>query len=366
MSDTSEERTEQATQKRLKEVRDKGKLQKSTDLTAWVGIAAAATVITGTIQAGADAGTAQLFAVRDVATNPSPGAAVRALGEALGSVLPTLAVMLAVVVIAVVAAAAAQGGVHPRKFEPKLEQFNIAKGLQRIFGLQALWQGGKALLKTAAVGLGLFVVVQATTPLLSRSGSLELAAVLAAAGDAAGTLITVAVAAGLGLAALDVLVIRRKNRKQTMMTKKEVRDESKNTDGDPHIKAHRRSRQLAMSRNRMIAAVGQADAVIVNPIHVAVALRYEPGKAAPRITAKGKGIIAARIREEAEKNGVPMVQDVPLARALHDACKLGQEIPVDYYTAVAAVLAFVTALKRRGANLAGIHKIPDNPRRTSR
>jgi flagellar biosynthetic protein FlhB len=167
-----------------------------------------------------------------------------------------------------------------------------------------------------------------------------------------------AIGVGLVLAAIDVLVIMRRNRKHTRMTKREVKDENKNTDGDPLIKSQRRSRQLAMSRNRMIAAIADADVVVVNPTHVAVALKYEPGKSAPRVLAKGAGQIAAKIRERAEVEGVPMVQDIPLARALHAACELGAEIPVELYNAVARVLAFVMNLRARGA-AHGIHTIAE-------
>ena len=163
-----------------------------------------------------------------------------------------------------------------------------------------------------------------------------------------------AVLAGLALAVLDVFVVMRRNRKKTRMTKKEVKDENKNTDGDPLIKSQRRSRQLAMSRNRMMAAIADSDVVIINPTHIAIALKYEPGKSAPRVVAKGSGTIAARIREQATTDGVPMVRDIPLARALHAACELGQEIPVELYNQVARVLAFVMALKLRGA-AAGVH-----------
>jgi flagellar biosynthetic protein FlhB len=107
----------------------------------------------------------------------------------------------------------------------------------------------------------------------------------------------------------------------------------------------------------MMAEVAQADVVLVNPTHVAVALRYDPARGAPRVVAKGAGVVAARIREEAEKNRVPMVEDVPLARALHKACELGQEIPAELYTAVARVLAFVMALKARGSAV-GLHRPP--------
>jgi flagellar biosynthetic protein FlhB len=107
----------------------------------------------------------------------------------------------------------------------------------------------------------------------------------------------------------------------------------------------------------MIAAVGDSDVVLLNPTHVAVALRYEPGKSAPRVVAKGAGVIAQKIREKAEEAGVPMVRDIPLARALHSACEIGREIPEELYTAVAQVLAFIEHLKRRGS-ARGTHTMP--------
>ena len=200
-------------------------------------------------------------------------------------------------------------------------------------------------------------------PVLMTAGGMSISALIAEAGGGVATLLQFAVAAGLALAGADILMVMRRNRKRTRMTKKEVKDENKNTDGDPLIKSQRRSRQLAMSRNRMMAAVADADVVLLNPTHVAVALKYEPGKSAPRVTAKGAGTIAARIREEAETKGVPMVRDIPLARALHSACELGQEIPVELYNAVARVLAFVMALKNRGA-AAGVHTMAPDPAST--
>jgi flagellar biosynthetic protein FlhB len=355
MSD-SEERTEQATDKRLRDVRAEGRLQRSQDLTAWVGIGVAAVAIPATIQTATDASVGQLAVVRDVVAAPSPEAAVEALDAGLGSVMPTVGWLLVLVAVAVLAAAALQGGVHLQKKWVKAEHLDPIKGMKRIFGMQAAWQGVKALAKTVVVGVVLFLVVQGLMPVLLGAGGLQLPAVLSAAADGTTWLMIAAVAAGLALAAADMLMVLRRNRKQTRMTKKEVRDEMKNSDGDPLVKSQRRARQLAMSRNRMIASVADADVVIVNPTHVAVALKYEPGKAAPRLVAKGQGVIAARIREEAERRGVPMVRDVPLARSLHAACELGHEIPVDLYHAVAVVLAFVAALRRRGST-AGVHTI---------
>jgi flagellar biosynthetic protein FlhB len=345
----SQEKTEEATEKRMKDVRAKGELAKSQDVTAWIGVGAAAIMIPSMITHASNAATGQLFTVTSIISDPDPGKALQALDAGAASIAGTVAPMLAVVFIAVIAAAAAQGGIQFKKFKGHFEQFNLLTGMKRTFGTQALWQGAKSLLKTAVVGLVLYSVIRGLLPALTGAGALPIAALLAEAAGGVSALIQFAVFAGLVLAAADVLVVMRRNRKKTRMTKKEVTDENKNAEGDPLIKSQRRARQQAMSRNRMIAAIADADVVLLNPTHIAVALKYEPGKSAPRVVAKGSGTIAARIREEAEAKNVPMVRDVPLARALHAACELGQEIPAELYTAVAKVLAFVMQLNSRGS-----------------
>jgi flagellar biosynthetic protein FlhB len=158
------------------------------------------------------------------------------------------------------------------------------------------------------------------------------------------------------MAFADFAVVRRRNSKSLKMTKEEVKEEHKSAEGDPHTKSQRRSRALAMARNRMLRDVPSADVVLVNPTHVAVALKYDPAKGAPRVVAKGADNIAAKIREVAEKNRVPMVRDVTLARTLYGSVEIGQEIPPDLYKAVATVLAFIMTLKKRGS-VAGTHEI---------
>ncbi|KAD3456130.1 flagellar type III secretion system protein FlhB [Arthrobacter yangruifuii] len=354
------ERTEQATDKRMKEVRSKGQLSRSEDLTAWVGVGAAALMMPLTISRGAEATGEILAGVATTIAAPDPELALTQMYEGLGTLGFILGPLLGVVAAAVLLTAAVQGGIHLKKFKGKFEQFNLLAGVKRVFGTQALWNGAKSLLKTAVVGLVLYAVIQQLMPVLMSAGGLPVSAVLEAASGGTASLLQAAVAAGLILAAADIFVVMKRNRKRTRMTKKEVKDENKNSDGDPMVKSQRRSRQLAMSRNRMIAAVADSDVVLVNPTHVAVALKYEPGKSAPRVVAKGADNIAARIREEAEKQGVPMVSDIPLARALHSACELNEEIPVELYNAVARVLAFVMALKRRGA-AQGVHTMAPAP-----
>jgi flagellar biosynthetic protein FlhB len=163
--------------------------------------------------------------------------------------------------------------------------------------------------------------------------------------------------AGLVMGLADYAYQRRRVGKQLRMSRHEVKQEHKQSEGDPLLKGAIRSRQMAMSRNRMMSAVADADVVLVNPTHVAVALRYQPDRGAPRVVAKGAGHVATRIREAADRHRVPMVADVPLARALHAACELDQEIPVELFTAVAHVLAFVLSLRAKGAS-SGTHRVP--------
>ncbi|MCR2813995.1 MULTISPECIES: EscU/YscU/HrcU family type III secretion system export apparatus switch protein [Microbacterium] len=353
----SGERTEKATDRRLREARRKGKLTRSQDFTAWLGIAAAAAMMATAIGAGADAGGQQFVAIVSIIRNPAPQDAVAVLQAGLASIPGILGGLLAVVAIVTLIAAIAQGGVHLRGIPSRFEQFNVVSGVKRLFGMQALWEGVKALLKTVAIGLGLYLIISGLVPVLTATGTHSVSRLLEIAASGTASLLITAVAVGIALAAVDVLVVIRRNRKHTRMTKKEARDEHKRSEGDPLIRGQRRARQLALSRNRMIAAVGDADVVLVNPTHVAVALRYEPGKSAPRVVAKGSGLIAERIRDRAAEAGVPMVRDIPLARAVHGACELGQEIPADLYTAVARVLVFVDGLKRRGA-ARGVHTLP--------
>jgi flagellar biosynthesis protein FlhB len=316
------------------------------------------------VSAGTDAAVDQVQTIQDVIANPDPQVALHHLGEGLGSILPTLAPLLAVVVVTAIAGSAVQGGIHisTKKLKPTFKQFNVFAGLKRLLGVQSWWQGGKSLLKTVVIGAVLTSVVQGIAPMLLASGGMSLTQVIGLAEGGIGSLLRTAVMAGIALAVVDVVFIGKQNRKKTKMTLKEIKDENKSSEGDPLLKGAIRSKQMAMSRNRMMAAIADADVVLVNPTHVAVALKYEPGTGAPRVVAKGAGHVAARIRKEANARRVPLVEDIPLARALHGACELGQEIPAQLFTQVAKVLAFVMQLRRRGA-AQGTHRVPEPARR---
>ncbi|SDO60879.1 flagellar biosynthetic protein FlhB [Microbacterium testaceum StLB037] len=351
------ERTEKATPERLRKAIAKGRIGRSHDFTAWVGIGAAAVMMPATLSSASAVLTEQTLRVGAVARDPTVGAAVEGLGSAIASVGQVLLPMLIVVLLAVMVTAIAQGGIHLRGVPVRVEQFDLVAGLKRTVGAAALWEGVKALLKTAAIGVALWSVVAGLVPVLMGSGRHRITWLLEVAGQVVATLLQVAVVVGLLLAAIDVFVVISRNRKHTRMTKQEARDEHKKTEGDPLIRSQRRARQLAVSRNRMIAAVADSDVVLVNPTHIAVALRYEPGTSAPRVVAKGAGVIAQKIRERAEEAQVPIVRDIPLARALHAGVELGREIPEDLYTAVAQVLAFVQHLHKRGSR-SGTFEMP--------
>ena len=343
------ERTEKATPERLKKARQDGSIGKSQDLSGWVVVGAGAVMIPMAMDNAWNAFQDQFVAVRRVAADPDPQLVKIALGDALGSVVPSVQMLLAAVFLAAIVAQVGQGGLHLKKFKARFQQFNVVAGLKRNFGLQALWNGVKALLKTAVIGAVLYGIVVGMLPFVQTSGRLSLPGLLDEVSGRLSLLLIVAVAAGLVLSALDVFVTARRNRKHTRMTKQEVKDEAKRSEGDPHIKGQRRSIQMAMSRNRMMAAIPDADVVVVNPTHIAVALKYEAGKGAPKVLAKGRGTIAQKIRDLANDNKVPIVQDVMLARTLEKTCKVGQEIPEDLFESVARVLAFVMSLRRRGA-----------------
>ena len=155
-------------------------------------------------------------------------------------------------------------------------------------------------------------------------------------------------AISLVLAVLDYIVQYRKVARQLRMTKHEVKEEAKSTEGNPQMRGAIRRRQRQMARNRMIASVAKADAVVVNPTHFAVAVSYVRGRGAPRVVAKGTDFMALQIREEATAHRVPLVEDPPLARALYVACDLEQEIPTEFYEAVARLLTFIYSLRANG------------------
>jgi flagellar biosynthetic protein FlhB len=358
----SGEKTEQPTEQKLKKAKAEGQIGRTPDIGAWFGMLAASIMLPKTLGKAMEHAQELTVKIPEAVANPDPQLALGVLKDGLFSafwaVLPLALTMMAVGV----AAAGAQGGIRvaTKLFIPKFNRLNPLPGIKKMFGPQSLWEGTKALVKTGVLGGVLYLTMKDIVPVLMTPGRLQLGSLLSVVDDATLTLIQAASAAGIVMAAADYFVVRKRTNKQLRMTKDEVKREHKNSDGDPHLKGHIRAKQMAMARNRQMADVPTADVVMVNPTHVAVALRYDPAKGAPRVVAKGSGVIAAKIRDLATEHRIPMVQDVPLARALYGSCEVGQEIPAEFYGAVAKVLAFVMSLKARGS-AAGVHRNPNAP-----
>lgn len=357
----SAEKTEQPTPRKRREARRQGHVARTPDVGAWLGMLAASILLPMTVRSATDRARGILERVPSVIENPDVGVALGLLRAALTSVAIAVAPLAVALMVLGIAAAGAQGGIHvaTKLFVPRFSRLNPLHGFKRILGPRAWWEAAKALLKTAVLAGVLYLTIKDLVPMLLGAGHIPLSMLLGAVGDAAVRLIRTAAIAGLAMAAADYFVVRRRTMRQIRMTRHEVKEEHKRSEGDPLIKSQIRARQLAMSRNRMIAALPKADVVVVNPTHVAVALQYEPDKGAPRVIAKGAGAIAKQIREVATEHRIPLVEDVPLARALHASCELGDEIPPELYGAVAKVLAFVMRLKARGS-AAGLHRFAES------
>lgn len=364
------EKTEKPTPKRLSEARKKGQVAKTPDLGAWLGLGAVVAVIPMVVGPTRVRLEALLGSLGEVAADPEPSRMLTALAQGGSAVVPAVVPLLAVSVVVAIASSVVQGGFvfATQAAKPNFQRLDVLKGIKQLFSVVNLWQLVKSLFKTALIGGVLWVTVQGLVPVLLNGGGLSLSGVLSATTGGAASLVKTAVVAGVVLAAVDFAVQKAKTSKDLRMTKQEIKDEFKSSEGNPEVKAAIKGKQRAMSRNRMMSAVAEADLVLVNPTHVAVALKYEAGRGAPRVVAKGSGHLAARIRARATESGVPMVSDVPLARALYAACEVEAEVPMHLYVAVAQVLAFVMALKKRGAVL-GVHanpnpsavEVPDHP-----
>jgi flagellar biosynthetic protein FlhB len=239
--------------------------------------------------------------------------------------------------------AIAAQGVHPtsKALKPKFNRMNPKQGIKRMFGTHAVWEAAKALMKVVVLAVVVLVTGRHLVPDLMAAGPLPLSETIDRARSGFSAVIWAAVLVGVALAAADYVYQRRSVGKKLRMSHKDIKDEVKQTEGDPMMKGAIRSRQIAMGRNRMLAAVETADAVLVNPTHIAVAVKYEVGRGAPRVVAKGAGALALKIRERARGARVPVIEDKPLARALYRVCEVGEEIPSELYMAIARVLAFV-------------------------
>ena len=347
---TGQERTEQPTERRLQEARKKGQVPRSKELNTMLSLILASIgllVLGGGISQNIMQISAEGFSVpRELAFDASqlPFQFMYMASQALLALLPFMAVML----VAVFAGPLMMGGwsFSLETISFKFEKLDPIKGLARIFSLKGLVELAKALAKfLLLLGAAILIFFSIDQQLLSLASMNPKAAGVEAVTVLVQVLLILS-ATTILIVALDVPFELWNHSKQLRMTKQEIKDEMKETDGNPQLKQRIRTVQRQLAESRMMEDVKTADVVITNPTHFAVALQYldRPGSA-PKVVAKGKDLTALRIRTIAAEHDIPLFEAPPLARALYRSTEIGQEIPHVLYMAVARVLAYVFQLK---------------------
>ncbi len=360
--ESAQERTEKATPKRLEDSRKKGQVARSKELNS------AALVLLG-------AGGLWLFGDRvsggllhlmhnglsfDRAAALDPSAVGTRLASSAGDALLMLAPWLGLVFVVAALAPMALGGIlfSTESLEPKFNRLSPMKGIKRLFSIQSLVETAKALAKFLVVGGLAVLVLRQMAPALLGLGSEPLVMALGHASNLTTRAFFLTAMGLLLIAAVDVPFQIWNHVRQLRMSRQEIKDEMKETDGRPEVRQRIRNRQHELSRRRMMQDIPTASVVVVNPTHYAVALRYDLGKdGAPRLVAKGADLVAAQIRALAKEHGVPILSQPPLARALYYSTRIGAEVPRELYTVVAQVLAYIYQL--RTALAAGRYDVPD-------
>ena len=371
MADESAEKTEEPTSRRLEKARNEGQLARSIELPV-AAMSLGAVGFFSLMGGWLFNGMSQLFVSqlefdRKITDKAEllPGLFAQAIVDAFLLILP---IMLMMYFIAIVSTVLSGGMVFSfGMVAPKFSKLNPLSGLQRIFGTKALIELGKAIVKFVVVGGILLLQVSNHMQELLSLANMDLNQAMAVAGkiivDACFWL-----AMGLVLIALaDVPIQQYQVHKKLMMSRQEVRDEMKDSEGRPEVKQKIKQRQREMANNKMMAKVKDADVVITNPQHFAVALSYDPnGEGAPILLAKGSDEMARRIREEAQAHAVELFPAPELARALYFTTQVDEPIPEGLYHAVAQVIAYVFSLNQSYAAGEGVLKpvpvVPENMR----
>ena len=342
-------KTEKATPRRRREARREGTVAKSQEVGTAAALLAALLALRVFAPRAAAVFTGETRALLSSAGSPlDPG---RLADSATRLALEGLGPFLFAAVVAATVAGVGQVGfqISPKAAMPKLSNLDPRKGLEKLRPAAAGWELTRSLAKLGLLVAVLWSPVRTWMREFARERSLESG--LADLQSEMWVVLLRSVALMVAIAAADYAWNRYRTNQRMKMSKDDVKREHKDSEGDPMVRSQRRRRQMELSRNRMLHDVAGADVVVTNPTHFAVALRYTDGDGAPRVVAKGVDRMALRIRREAYRNGVPVTEDRPLARALYRRCKIGQHVPAALYEAVAVVLA--VAYRRRGRMAAG-------------
>ncbi|MBU0639915.1 MAG: flagellar biosynthesis protein FlhB [Planctomycetes bacterium] len=350
-ADDAGEKTEAPTARRRQEARSEGRVARSVDLTAAIGLLGGLLLLNvfGTGMFGTLMTMAR--ALGDDA-DISGAQLVTWIGKARSAAIGMLVPFLALLLILTAAGALVQSGLLLtwKKLQPDLKKVNPLQGIKRLVSPDSLARLGMGVLKMSLVGVVAYYSVLDEIELVVSSGSIAPRGILSLASHVAFTLGIRLGLLLLILAILDYFYQRWRHERSLRMTKQEVKDEMKRMEGDPLLKSRRRQIQANLAMQRIRMDVPKSDVVVTNPTEYAVALRYdEATMAAPRVMAKGQNLLALHIRQVAQQHGVPIVQRPPLARALYASADVGDEVPPQFYRAVAEVLAYVYQLTGRAA-----------------
>lgn len=351
MSESGQERTEEATPRRKQQARRKGTVTRSNDLNGALVLLALILVLPAALSKIAEGFMAGMSnGLRSIPDNVDFNSILGYFGTVVQPSLTGLAFIAGTALVVGVAANFAQVGfvMSGEALMPKLSKLNPGNGLKRMFSRQATFDGMKAAVKS---GLFMYIgwtAIQGSWPQIVQLGTQTPAQALVSVG-----LIIKAIALRIAflwlfLAGIDYFFQRKQVDRQLRMTKEELKQEMKESETSPELKAAQHARRRRLAKGRMADAVKTADVIVTNPTHYAVAIKYEPGKShAPIVVAKGVDFLAAKIREIAADNRIPIVPNPPLARALYKKCEIGDYVPRELFQAVAEVLAFVYRTLRK-------------------
>ena len=350
MADEDSEKSEDPTQKRLDDALERGDVAKSQEINTWFMIAGG-TLVLSTFSGSIGGGI--LMPLRNLVANSwmirADGPGLMALVQNLEyALLAALGVPLLLLALAAIAGNMVQHRLvwSAESLKPKFSKISPGAGAKRIFGKQAVANFAKGLFKVAALGVVMMAILWPERHRLESMLRFDPVAILGVTTNLTVHLLGAVVAMLAVVAIADYLFQYRQWFERQKMSLQEMKEEFKQSEGDPHVKGRIRQLRQARMKKRMMAAVPKASVIITNPTHYAVALSYERGMSAPVCVAKGVDTLAFKIREIAEAHDIPVVENVALARALHATVDIDDEIPVEHYHAVAEIIGYVMGLKR--------------------